>query len=518
MELNKKLSAFEGKLYKGLKEFNRGIERETLRVLGTGELSFRPHPISLGSALTNSYITTDFSESQLEFITPYFLKVEETLAFLKEIHSFYFSKNNEELLWPSSMPCYLDPKKEIPIANYGSSNLGKLKNIYRVGLKNRYGDRMQAISGLHYNFSFEKEFWDVLYDLENSQENLKDFISKKYFSLMRNFHRYGWILLYFFGASPMLNKSFLGDFNNLLKFDEDDSLFLPYATSLRMSDLGYQNKAQKELEFCFNSLDTYIDKIEKALKVSNPEWEKIGVKVDGQYRQMNDKFLQIENEFYGFIRPKRYNKLKNIRPNKILKEEGVQYLEVRIMDINPYSSIGITIEQTRFLDIFLLYCALKESPLCSTKEIKIFKSNWAEVAKQGRNKELNLNKGKEFISLEKWAMEIYNEMKPVALILDDAQNTSEFSQILESFYSAVLDSNKTLSGKLIKDLKSTKKSFLKFHLEKAEQFRKEFLENRLSAHKMEFFDNVANESLKKQKELETGSKDFDLYLKKYLAN
>lgn len=517
MGLSKKIKAFEEQFFKGLKEFNRGIEREALRSLPTGELSSKAHPNALGSALTNSHITTDFSESQLEFVTPYFLKSEETLARLQEIHSFYYSKEEDEFLWPSSMPCLLDPKKDIPIADYGISNLGRLKNIYRVGLKNRYGDRMQAISGLHYNFSFVEEFWEVLYQVENGQEIIQDFKSKKYFSMMRNFHRLGWVILYFFGASPVLHKSFGGNSSNLEKFDEEGTLYLPYATSLRLSDLGYQNKAQKELEFCFNSLDSYINKIDQALKISNPEWEKIGVKVNGQYRQMSDKILQIENEFYGFIRPKRYNKLKNSRPNKILKEEGVQYLEVRIMDLNPFSSIGITNKQTKFLDIFLLYCALRESPLCSTKEMKIFKVNWGEVAKQGRNKNLTLQKGDEIVSLKNWSLEIYNDLKPIAKLLDSAQETQEHGQILEEFNEAILDSSKTLSGRLITELETSEKSFLEFNLDKAALFKQEFLKNRPSVNQMEFFEKMAQESLEIQKKLETSSEDFDLYLKKFLA-
>jgi glutamate--cysteine ligase len=518
MEIIKKLKAFENHRFKGLIEFNRGIERETLRILPNGELSQSSHPKPLGSALANPHITTDFSESQLEFITPYFLKNEETLSFLKDIHDFFYSKVSGELLWPSSMPCKIDSQKEIPIADYGSSNLGKLKKIYRIGLKNRYGSNMQAISGLHYNFSFENDFWDVFAELENSQVDQKDFISKKYFSLMRNFHRYGWIILYFFGASPVLHKSFGGSSSNLQKFDDEGTLFLPQATSLRMSDLGYQNKSQKELEFCFNSLDTYIEKIDQALKTIDSKWEKIGVKVNGEYRQMNDKVLQIENEFYGFIRPKRFNKLKNIRPNKILREEGVQYLEVRAMDLNPFSPLGITFEQTKFLDILLVFCALKESPLCSNREIKIFKSNWVEVAKQGRNPNLILKKGKEELSLKDWALEIYSEMKLVSKILDEAQETEDHNQVMEKFYDAIMDSSKTFSGQLIKELQEGKKTFLDLHLEKAIQYKQDFSGERLSAHSMEFFENAAKKSIEDQNKLEKDLRNFDSYLAEYLAN
>jgi glutamate--cysteine ligase len=128
-----------------------------------------------------------------------------------------------------------------------------------------------------------------------------------------------------------------------------------------------------------------------------------------------------------------------------------------------------------------------------------------------------LQKGEELVSLKNWSIEIYNEMKPFAQLLDSAQETQDHSQILEEFNAAILDSNKTLSGKLINELKATKKSFLKFNLDKAAQFRAGFLKNRLSAYQMENFERMAKESLETQKELEMSSGDFDIYLKKFLA-
>ncbi len=516
MDLNKKFKVFEHHLFKGLKDFNRGIEREALRNLPNGKLARTPFPKFLGSSLTNSLITTDFSESQLEFITPYFLKSEETLAFLRDTHLFFYSKELSEFLWPSSMPCILEG--EVPIADYGISNLGKLKKIYRIGLKNRYGDRMQAISGLHYNFSFVKDYWEVLATFENPNESEQDFISRKYFALMRNFKRYGWILLYFFGSTPFLHESFGGNLGHLLKFDKEGTLYLPYATSLRMSDLGYQNKAQKELELCFNSLDSYIEKIDQALKTTDPHWKEIGVKVNGDYRQMNDKILQIENEYYGVIRPKRYNKLKNVRPNKILKEEGVQYLEVRVMDINPFSPIGITDEQTKFLDTLLLYCSLKESPLCSQNEMKFLKLNWGEVAKKGRDPSLMLNTGKRQISIKDWALEIYEELKICATYLDIAQETDEFSLVVKKFHECINDSSKTFSGIMIDTLKNEKKSFLEFHLGNGKLYKEQLLSERLSVQSLKYFEEMAKNSFDVQRRLESEPGNFDDYIQEYLSN
>jgi glutamate--cysteine ligase len=233
---------------------------------------------------------------------------------------------------------------------------------------------------------------------------------------------------------------------------------------------------------------------------------------------MNDKVLQIENEFYGFIRPKRYNKYKNIRPNKILKEEGVQYLEIRVIDLNPFSPIGITYEQTKFLDILLLFCAFKESPLCSTREISVLKSNWAEVAKQGRNSDIILNKRKVEVSLKNWALEIYSELKEIAKFLDESQETEEHTQIINKFYDAIMDPFKTLSGKLVHELQKEKKSFIKFHLEKAKQFKEDYLKDRLSVYTLKFFEDAAKNSLEIQEKLDKEFGDFDKYLMDFLSN
>lgn len=186
-----------------LKGIKRGVERECLRI-DKHRLAKTSHHNALGSALTHPYITTDFSESLLEFITPACSDIEQTLAQLEDIHKFTLANIDGEELWPLSMPCFIEDQDEIRLADYGSSNVGKMKTLYRQGLKNRYGSMMQAIAGVHFNLSFPEAFWTQLQQIEGNSDKLSDYISDKYFSLIRNFKRELWLISYLFGASPAL--------------------------------------------------------------------------------------------------------------------------------------------------------------------------------------------------------------------------------------------------------------------------------------------------------------------------
>ena len=192
-----------------LEQCLHGIERECLRVTGDARLAQTPHPEALGAALTHSQITTDYSESLLEFITPALADPVETLESLDKIHRFAYSKLGNEFLWSPSMPCPLPAEEDIPIAYYGTSNIGKLKYVYRQGLALRYGKTMQCIAGIHYNFSLPDSVWPLLQQTENFDGDARDYQSHAYIALIRNFRRYSWLLMYLFGASPALNASFL---------------------------------------------------------------------------------------------------------------------------------------------------------------------------------------------------------------------------------------------------------------------------------------------------------------------
>ena len=242
----------ESQLAENIPYINRGLEKESLRQVQDGQISKTPHPHALGSALTNKFITTDYSEALLEYITPVFKDTESLLEFLENLHTFsLINMPEDEKIWCHSMPCILTEEEDIPIAEYGTSNIGMMKHIYRHGLAWRYSRRMQTIAGIHYNFSLPDELWDFLKEKENSPLSLVDYKSKGYFNLIRNFQRHVWLLFYFTGSSPALCKSFLtGQKHNLDSFDECTA-YKPYATSLRMSDLGYTNKEQQHLTIRF---------------------------------------------------------------------------------------------------------------------------------------------------------------------------------------------------------------------------------------------------------------------------
>src|SRR6187431_148848 len=262
-----------------LGNLRRGIEKESLRVRADGGLALTPHPVALGSALTHPHITTDFSESQLELITGVHSDADGCLQELTEIHQFVVRAIGDEMLWASSMPCNLPADEAIPIGRYGTSNVGRAKTVYRMGLSYRYGRRMQTISGIHYNWS------------------MPGVGNEGYFALIRNFRRYSFLLLYLFGASPAVCSSFVAGHEHRLEALGPHTLHLPQATSLRMGRLGYQSDAQSELIVSYNNLKSYAASLHEALTVPYPLYEKIGVRDGDSYRQLSTSLLQIENEF-----------------------------------------------------------------------------------------------------------------------------------------------------------------------------------------------------------------------------
>lgn len=259
-----------------LEQCLHGIERECLRVTSEGRLAQTPHPEALGSALTNEQITTDYSESLLEFITPALPDPADTLASLDKIHRFAYSKLGNEYLWSPSMPCPLPAEEDIPIAYYGTSNIGQLKYVYRKGLALRYGKTMQCIAGIHYNFSLPEKLWPLLRETEGFVGTDRDYQSFSYIALIRNFRRYSWLLMYLFGASPALDAGFLRGRSHQLEPLDPDTLYLPYATSLRMSDLGYQSNAQAGLTPCYNDLASYTDSLRKAVATPYAPYVEVG--------------------------------------------------------------------------------------------------------------------------------------------------------------------------------------------------------------------------------------------------
>ncbi len=432
----------------------RGIERETLRVNAHGSLSKKAHPIVLGSALTHQWITTDFSEQLLEFITPVSHKVSDTLNQLYDIHAFTYRNLDDEFLWPFSMPSYVKNENDILLADYGSSNIGQMKTLYRKGLKLRYGSMMQIISGVHFNFSFSLDFWQALYPT-HSNEALQAAISDGYFGVIRNYYRFGWLIPYFFGASPALCESFLKEKKVPFAFEAlNDARFLPEATSLRLSDLGYTNSAQRALKIGFDSLEQYLDGLYEAIRTPSEEFAELGIKDEESFRQLNANVLQIENELYAPIRPKRVARLGE-KPSEALVRGGVEYLEIRSLDVNPYSPIGITAQQVAFLDLFITWCALSVSDPISNCEIACWQQNWRKVVLQGRKKGLMLQIGcdGEQMTLQQWGQQVFKEMHALAEVMDKAFGGDTYQAVCAELNTWLDDPEKTISANVLRDIK-----------------------------------------------------------------
>lgn len=501
-----------------LEQCLHGIERECLRVTGDARLAQTPHPEELGSALTNDQITTDYSESLLEFITPALPDPADTLASLDKIHRFAYSKLGNEFLWSPSMPCPLPAEADIPIAYYGTSNIGQLKYVYRKGLALRYGKTMQCIAGIHYNFSLPEALWPVLKQAEGFVGSDRDYQSSAYIALIRNFRRYSWLLMYLFGASPALDAGFLRGRSHQLEQFDADTLYLPYATSLRMSDLGYQSNAQAGLTPCYNDLNSYTDSLRKAVATPYAPYVEIGTHQDGEWVQLNTNILQIENEYYSNIRPKRVT-YTGERPIQALVSRGVQYVEVRLLDINPFLPVGIDLPQARFLDAFLLYCALQESPQFDGAECGSCSSNFLSVVKEGRRPGLQLQRNGQPVDMKEWAAELLENIAPLAALLDQSHGGDAHSNALDEQLAKIKDVSQTPSAKVLASMTEHKESFAQFSMRQSLAHAEFFRSQPLSAEEQSAFEEKARKSLLEQTEIEqTEEGDFDLFVASYQAS
>tara|TARA_R100000687_G_scaffold7679_2_gene7278 strand:+ start:11684 stop:13297 length:1614 start_codon:yes stop_codon:yes gene_type:complete len=496
-----------------------GIEREALRIQPNGKLAQTPHNEKLGAALTHEYITTDFSESLLEFITPPEQDADKTMGQLRDVHKFALANIDDECLWPMSMPCYIDDQDEIPIAQFGSSNVGKMKSLYREGLKNRYGSMMQAIAGVHFNFSLPDTFWDLWINKTQGSENNKDTKSAAYFAMIRNYRRFCWLIPYLYGASPAICSSFVKGKSTTLPFKTigKGSLYLPYATSLRMSDLGYTNSAQSGLMTCYNQVDTYIESLRKAISTPSDVFEKFAGKKDGQYQQLNSNVLQIENELYSPIRPKQPTKPLE-KPTDALQARGVEYIEVRALDVNPFSDIGIERNQFFFLDVFLVYCVVMPSPDMTTDSYRETEMNLRAVVDHGRDPSLTLTKDEETIAMTQWAATVFDGMRQVAKVLDSNLEVPEYSLAVEHEWQKILDPEKTPSAKVLAILLANDKDNGVLGLELASSYKARLHDTDYQFFDAEMLSKHAMSSLEDQRQIEeSDTVGFDQFLSDYFT-
>ena len=512
--IQQRLSALQQHTPDALAGALTGLEKESLRVAPDGYLATTPHPQGLGSALTNRFITTDFSEALLEFVTPAFDRPDDTLGCLSDIHRFTMAQIGDELLWNASMPCLIGDEHAIPLARYGTSNVARMKTIYRRGLSYRYGRAMQTIAGVHFNFSLPEAFWPAFQAVCKDSGDAQDFRSAAYLALARNFRRVGWLVLYLFGASTAMCKSFLGDRPSALAEFDAETLFEPYATSLRMSDLGYNSKAQSRLKISLNSLDEYIDGLTSAIMTPHPEYEKIGVRVAGQWRQLNTNILQIENEYYSSIRPKQVA-LSGERPTLALQRAGVQYVEVRSLDINPDAPIGVSSEQMYFMQALLISCMLKDSPMLTREQLVEFDANSVLVAHSGRAPALELSLNGKPVALQRWADDIMRDVGAVAAALDGGEGA--YSSSHQQQLALLQDPDLTPSARLLAGMREAGQSYHEYTMAQARAHADYFRDlPPMPADRWAALRAEAGESLMRQQQIEEGTqRDFDEYLADY---
>jgi glutamate--cysteine ligase len=480
----------------------KGIEKESLRVQPDGYLSERRHPAGLGSALTNRFVTTDFSEALLEFVTPAFSNTWEALRFLCDIHQFSYAVMGDELLWATSMPCRIPDDREIPLAYYGESNVGRMKKIYRNGLGYRYGRTMQTIAGVHFNYSLPAAFWPVYMQLEQSRRSEDEFRSEAYLGLVRNFRRFGWLTLYLFGASPAVCKSFGEVAASDMQSLDGETMYEPYGTSLRMSDLGYSNNTQAQLNISLNNLDEYIDDLVRAMTTPEARYQEIGLKKDGEYRQLSVNQLQIENEYYSPVRPKRVA-FSGERPTAALRRGGIEYVEIRSLDMNVFDPVGINQNVMRFMEAFLIYCLLEESPPFDKRAYEEAARNHTATAKIGRDPSFELYRDDKTVSLVEWASEILKPVRSVAELIDNGEEQDVYVQAVDAQSNLIADPESTPSARILAELNDGNVSFFEFALACASGHKQYFADLvPLAAERQQEFAVEAAASLNRQHDIE----------------
>lgn len=499
----------------------KGIEKESLRINQEGSISLSPHPIQLGAALTHPNITTDYSEALLELITPALSDGAEMLNFLADLHKYVCANINDELLLAASMPVGNLQDPAIPIAEYGPSNVGRMKHIYRQGLSYRYGRCMQVIAGIHFNYSLPEPFWPQYQHSMKHTGDLQSFTTQTYMGMIRNLQRYGWLILYLFGSSPAVSKSFIDSRNSvyshtLQKFDET-SYYKPFATSLRMGEIGYLNPVQSMFHISFNSIEEYLRDLSRATTIPYLGYEKIGVKVGDQYRQLNTHFLQIENEYYTPVRPKQPTK-SGERPLRALGSRGIQYIEIRSVDVDMLEPAGITIETVRFLEALSLFCLFQPNAEHDLKQHNEINNNALTVANRGRDPELKLLDNGYEVPLRQWALTLCEQMREICEILDNGNADIPYTRALHQQIETIRHPELTTSARMLSAMRTQKMSITELALQKSHEYTRYFQKVGLDAAVKRNFDLQVKTSLAQQKQLNaTDEIPFDKYLSNYFS-
>ena len=360
-----------------------GIEWESLRVHSDGKLSLTPHPEVFGDKLTNPLVTTDFSESQIEIITPTFNTIDEafdTFSLLSDLVN--ASLPEDEYLWFQSIPCILPYWDQIPIAQYSED--GEDSQRYREELAKKYGVKKQMISGVHFNFSFSDEFLEKLYAIEGSGMSFKEFKNSVYLKIARNYIRYCWLIIYLTGCSIGSHKTFSNDCIHLMDAQDDyGSYYSTRGPSFRNASCGYKNLI--ELYPSYNSVEEFTNDVRKFID-------------NGDLSEAKELYTQIR------LKPKDPKDLLNSLDN-----DGIEYIEVRTLDINPFYKCGLVRHDMKFLHLFLIYMYLKDESDYEAWQEEA-KTNEENVAERAYVESMRLIKDGEEVTIKEWAADIINEM------------------------------------------------------------------------------------------------------------
>ncbi|UWG96375.1 glutamate--cysteine ligase [Dehalobacter sp. DCM] len=478
-----------------LREGNFGLELESQRITASGQLALTPHPAQFGDKTINSRITTDFAESQVEMITPPYPSVREAYAALQAIWKEVDEGIGDELLWPLSMPPRLPDEDRIPIARFADTAYGRDKETYRRGLALRYGKKMQMISGIHYNFSLSHELLDYLYGEYGNPNTLSDshacedkntvdqekdrgrreFVDQIYFALARNFLRSRWLLIYLFGASPYCDSSYLSVIKKELEVIKKNCPccregipdLYQYTTSLRVSRFGYSNTYQNRYSVFFNNLGEYTEKVREMLEQENPDYTRLGFRENNLPVQLNGNILQTESEFYSSIRVKQ-NVRKGETQLKALVERGVDYIEIRMLDLDPFEKVGISLSGLHFLQVFMMYCLFEHSDSITADELKQINANHHLTALYGRKNGLMLHRydGK-MISLREFGEKIFGKLAAIAGLMDKNTGNSLYRQSVRKEYAKLTDITRLPSSRIAREMMAHEESLLMFGLRQA---------------------------------------------------
>ena len=421
---------------------NFGLEKENVRVTESGNLALTPHPKAFGDREKNAYIKTDFSESQLEMVTPVCNTLEEVYSFicnLNKVVSLEIMKNGE-FLWPQSNPPILPREEEIPIAKLSNRE----DELYRENLSYKYGKKKQVISGIHYNFSFKEEFIKLLYKELKVEKDFREFKDDIYLRMARNFQKYHWLLIYLTGASPVFHESYIEEIKEEGEKLGEDSYYIKDDTSLRNSSYGYKNK--KDYYVSYNSIEEYASDIKNLVK---------------------DKEIQSIKEYYNPIR------LKSLGSEDMLESllhKGIDYLEVRLLDLDPLSIQGVSKETLYLVHLFMIYTLLKENKEITYKDQEEFFKNHDMVALKGRNEESVIHENGVPVLLKDKGREILSEMDEIVEIL--FSNNEEFKNVIKRALEKINNPYDTISEKLIKDIKE--EGYVNFHMRLAKEYLNNF--------------------------------------------